>query len=193
MPGFRLDGSLASVGASSFDATGFANSLAEIRDGSLYFQSGCLYNRAAMLQLEILADELKARGIDLVVILPPLAPTAYRMFMSAPDSVVGYYRRWRADMEARGFLARVEVHDHMDGALLGADDDEFSDAIHIGEVGEARSLLNAALKSGSRLAQWIDRPIMDRFIAEKPHTISTGVQYFRSLKPPMWGGNGRGN
>lgn len=177
--GFRIDGALTPVDDVRPDPVNFKQSLEEIVDGTGHFGSKCLYDRTAMARLDMLEQELKSRGIELVLIETPLPPTAYKMFMSAPESIVGFYRQWRKDLVSHHFR---ELHLMLDGATIGGRDDEFRDSVHGGDVIQARELLAASEDPGSILKNYINRPILERIIREKTGISGLGLKYYRSLK-----------
>jgi hypothetical protein len=174
--GIRVDGSVAVAKEVPSTQHGFEHEAEQIASGEgfgYYFERGCLYDRVSMLQVHELQDFLRAQGIPMVVIVAPLPPSIFKAFMKAPDEVGGYIQNLRSDLSKADL---DEEHFNLDGAAIGATDDEFLDLIHAGDVAEARSVLAAASAPHSLLAQFIDRSalqsIIDRYAGRSQISFS---------------------
>jgi hypothetical protein len=185
--GFRLDGAISEVGARVQDANSFEASKEEIRTGTRHYAAGCSYDPTAMANLEFLQQDLDREGIKLVILLPPIAPAMYRLFMAASDDILGYFKVWQQEQAKRQF---AELHEFMDGASIGASDLEFLDAVHGGDISEARMLLKGAERQGSILADIINRPFLERLVREHPDVIAVEMSYYRSADRLASGGIG---
>jgi hypothetical protein len=179
--GFRLDGALLSVNAEVPAPTAIAEALHEVETGTKHFLSGCYYNPVPMADLEMLRQELDQQGIKLVVLLPPIAPTVYRKFISAPDKNSGYYRTWLRKEEKQPFPG---LYNLLDGASIGAPDSEYGDAVHGGDVSEARMLLKAAEDPKGIMKDIINRPFLERLVWERKGEFGVEMSYFRAADAP---------
>jgi hypothetical protein len=124
-----------------------------------------------------MSREMAAAGIGFVVLMPPIAPTVYRLFMAAPPDVSGYYRHWQQESSR---LNVAELHDLLDGEAVGAPDSEFSDAVHGGDISEARMLLKAAERPGSIVAGIINRTFLERLVRERAGTLAIEMSYYQA-------------
>jgi hypothetical protein len=185
--GFRLDGALMNVYGQISSPEAIADALNEVKTGTKHFLSGCYYNPAAMANLVMLRQELDRAGIALVVLLPPIAPTVYRRFIEAAPANTLYYRTWLQREATKPFPG---LYDFLDGATIGALDSEFGDAVHGGDVSEARMLLKAADDSNGIMKDIINRPFLDRIVREHHGEWLLPMAYFRAADAP--GGDAKG-
>jgi hypothetical protein len=175
--GFRLDGAIGEVDARTQDAEDFEAAKGEILTGTKHYPAGCFYDPSAMANLEFLQRDMDRDGIKLVLLLPPISPTMYRLFMAAPEEISGYYRIWQHESAKRQFS---DLHVMVDGSSIGAPDSEFADAVHGGDVSEARMLLKAAEAPRTVLAEIINRPFLERLVRERAGTFVVEMSYFKA-------------
>jgi len=175
--GFRRDGAVSDVDATSQDRVQFESAKQDIIRGAGHYPAGCLYDPTAVANLEFLRQDMDRAGIKLIIVMPPIAPVMYRLFMAAPDEISGYYKEWAQESAKRHF---PDLHDLVDGSLVGAPDSEFSEEVHGGDVSEARMLLKAAQAPGTALAEIINRPFLQRLIQERAGTVGLEMSYFQA-------------
>jgi hypothetical protein len=180
--GFRLDGAVSQVNARMQDPTDFEDAKQEVLTGTRHYPAGCYYDPVAMANLEFLQQEADRAGIKLVILLPPVAPSIYRLFAAAPAEISGYYATWQQELAKRHF---PDLHDFVDGAAIGATDTEFADAVHGGDVSEARMLLKAAEAPGTVLADIINRPFLTALVAAHAGKLAVELAYFRAAQVMM--------
>jgi hypothetical protein len=186
--GFRTDGAISEIHGRMQEPGTIETAKQEVLTSSrFHYRAGCLYDPIEASNLEILSRELRAQGIGFVVLMPPIAPSVYRLFMAAPADVSGYYRTWQQERAKRNI---PELYDFLDGELVGAPDEEFSDSIHGGDISEARMLLKGAERQGSVLADIINRPFLERLVRERPGAIAVEMSYYRSADRLASGGTG---
>ena len=182
--GFRLDGSLAKLHDEMQDPSYMVEARKEIREGTLQFEGNCAYNPETMAHLLMLQNEMEKQGIRFIVHMPPISPEIYRLFRAARPDISGYFTVLLQE------LARQPLHDlhnHVDGAVVNAPDQEFSDGYHGGDVTEARSLLAASREGDTALAAIVDRPFLEKFIARYRGQVEIGLPYFETVHPVAWG------
>jgi hypothetical protein len=182
--GFRLDGSLSNVSARQQDPAEMRAAYDEPKSGTWHFEGGCHFDPEAMAHLQMLQDEMTAQGITLIVHMPPISPRMYQLFMAARPDVVDYYRTFLRKVPDHHF---PYLYNHVDGATIGAPESEFEDAVHGGDVAEARSLLAAADAPGSPLAAIVNRPFLEKLIRERHGDLVVEMAYFRAVHPVAWG------
>jgi hypothetical protein len=175
--GFRLDGAVSEINERMQNVEDFESAKQEIITGTRHYPAGCYYDPTAMAYLKLLQHEMDQAGIKLVLMLPPIAPSAYRLFMVAPADISGYYKTAQQEMAKQGF---ADLHVLVDGGAIGAPDSEFADAVHGGDISEARMLLKAAQAPGTVIAEIIDRPFLERLIRERPGVLVVEMSYFQA-------------
>ncbi len=139
--GYRADGSRDygrryTAQDPTFDDQGFANTLGRLASADGPFEHGRHAAAARFAQFDALLSELKQQKITPVVILTPLAGRVLAA-MTEMGEAFGYVA------EVRAYLAGLEIesYDFLDPAALAADDCEFVDGFHGGEVVYQRILL----------------------------------------------------
>ena len=182
--GFRLDGSLSTVDARAQDPSEMRAAYDEPRMGTWHFQGGCRFDPQAMAHLQMLQDEMTRQGITLILHMPPISPQMYRLFMAARPDVADYYRTFLREAPNHHFSY---LYNHVDGASIGAPESEFEDAVHGGDVAEARSMLVAADASNSPLAAIVNRPFLQKLTRERRGELLVELAYFRKAKGANWG------
>jgi hypothetical protein len=156
----------------------------EIREGTLQFEGNCAYNPETMAHLVMLQDDLEKQGIHLIIHMPPIAPDIYRRFRAARPDISGYFTVLLQQLVRQPLH---DLHNHVDGAVIGAPDGEFSDGYHGGDVTEARSILAASREGHSALAGIVNRPFLEKFIATHQGDVGIGLPYFETVHPVAWG------
>ena len=167
--GYRADGSR-DYGQRYFDADptfddqGFANTLARltIADGPFEFGDKVAADRLA--QFDAMLKSLGDLGVIPVVILPP-----YSQPLMAAMAEMGNAYDYVAQVRAYVSGLKVESHDFLDGARIGADDCEFIDGFHGGEIVYQRMLAHIVENNPqSALAALVDLPSLRASIAAAP-------------------------
>ncbi len=182
--GFRLDGSMHNINGFLQDPAFMEEARKQIREGTLQFEGNCAYNPETMAHLMMLQEDMERQGIRLIVHMPPIAPDIYRRFRAARPDISGYFTVLLEQ------LARQRLHDfhnHVDGAVIGAPDIEFSDGYHGGDVTEARSILAASQKGDTALAGIVNRPFLEKFIAMHHGEVVVGFPFYAATQPVAWG------
>lgn len=182
--GFRLDGSLSTVRDVAQDPAEMQAAYQEPRNGTGHFEGGCYFDPQAMAQLQMLQDEMTRQGITLILHMPPISPKMYKLLLAARPDVGGYYQTFLRQARRHHF---PYLYNHVDGAQIGALESEFQDAVHGGDVAEARSILAAADVVGSPLADLINRPFLEKMIRECRGELLVGLGYFRHTTAVNWG------
>lgn len=182
--GFRLDGSLSTVTDVPQRAAEMQAAYQEPRNGTWHFEGGCYFDPQAMAQLQLLQDEMRRDGVILVLHMPPISPHMYQLFMAARPDVVGYYKIFLGLLRHHNF---PNFFNHTDGGEIGARESEFEDAVHGGDVSEARSILAAANAPGSVLAPIVNRRFLQRFVRERSGDLEVALAYFRRAPSVAWG------
>jgi hypothetical protein len=177
--GFRLDGAISEVETRMQDQADFEAAKQEVLTGTRHYPAGCHYDPAAMTDLETLQQEADRAGVSLIIILPPVAPSIYRLFATAPANISGYYATWQRERAKRHF---PDLHDLVDGAKIGAADSEFADAVHGGDVSEARMLLKAAEAPGTILGEIINRAFLEQLVRDHVGKLAVEMAYFRGAR-----------
>jgi hypothetical protein len=178
--GFRLDGAVSEVDERMQDPLDFEAAKQEVLTGTKHYPAGCHYDPGVMADLEVLQQDADRSGIKLIILLPPVAPSVYRLFAAAPEGIYGYYATWLQEATGRHL---PDIHVLVDGGEIGASDSEFADAVHGGDVSEARMLLKAAESPGTALARIIDRPFLERLVDTHAGKLVVEASYFRAARP----------
>lgn len=113
----------------------------------------------AIGKLKVLLDELRAAGIEVTLLLPPVAPPVLAELTAEPDQVL--IPEWQAAVQGLG----APVLDLQRAAKIGSDQCEFIDGFHGGEVTYLRILDLIAEHGAPVLAEAIDRDEVQRMIA----------------------------
>lgn len=119
----------------------FKNTIRRINEGSNRFEHGDNFNHANVLALQNLVDDLDESGVEVVVVIPPLAPSVVR-FMSERLELYGYLVEFLNKGEDMGWL------DYQDVESIGAEDCEFIDGFHGGDVVYHRMMLDMSERVG---------------------------------------------
>jgi hypothetical protein len=182
--GFRLDGSLSSVDSRQQDVVQMQEARREPVDGTWHFEGGCHFDPQAMAHLQMLQDEMTQQGIRLILHVPPISPDMYRLFRAAREDVSGYYRIFLEREKRQRF---TDLHVNVDGAAIGALESEFEDAVHGGDVSEARSILAASRVPNSALAGIVNRSFLEKLVSERQGELLVELAYFRKARGAAWG------
>ena len=165
--GYRPDGSRDyglrySGGDPTFDDAGFANSLSRIDRGDSQFEYAERADADRIDGINKLLKYLISEDITPVVVMPPLARRVLDK-MATRGADYGYF----ADMRKYAARHEMEAYDFTEPESLGADDCEFVDGFHGGEVVYQR-LLAAIVERNpeSVLAAYVDADALERSIGE---------------------------
>ena len=112
--------------------------------------------------------------------MSPISPKMYQLFMAARPDVVDYYRTFLLQAPRHHFSY---LYNHVDGAVISAPESEFEDAVHGGDVAEARSILTAANEPRSALAPIVNRAFLEKFTRERRGDLNVELAYFRNVHP----------
>ncbi len=140
--GYRADGSRDYGqryfdGDPTFDDRNFSNTLARLPIGDGPFEFGDTAAPERLGQFDKMLETLASMGITPVVILPPYS----ERLLAAMAAMPGAYD-YVADVRAYVAGLAVESYDFLDPELIGADDCEFVDGFHGGEIVYQRMLVH---------------------------------------------------
>lgn len=111
-------------------------------------------------RMEALVKRLQEHDVETILVLPPVAPAIYDWLQAQPEpNIVNEVRRRLGTLPALTF----DLHDPHS---IGTDGCEFVDGIHGGEVTYLRVLDAIAADPSSHLTEAVDRPMIQRLIAE---------------------------
>jgi hypothetical protein len=163
--GYRPDGSRDyglrySGNDPTFDDQAFANTLSRIERADAQFAYGKSGDGERFRQIDLLLRFLTAEGITPVIVLPPLARRVLDKMASRGEDF-GYF----ADLREYTATLKSEAYDFTEPESLGADDCEFVDGFHGGEVVYQRIIANIiAQNPNSALAPYVDTGALNRSI-----------------------------
>jgi hypothetical protein len=171
--GYRADGSRDygrryTAQDPTFNDQGFANTLARLASADGPFEHGNHAAAARFAQFDALLANLQREGVTPVVILTPLAGRVLAAIRGMGEAF-GYVA------EVRAYLAGLEVesYDFLDPAALGADDCEFVDGFHGGEVVYQRILLAIVERNpASALAPLLDATALRAAAASSGYALA---------------------
>ena len=145
--GYRPDGSRDyglrySGNDPTFDDQGFANTLRRIERGVVQFKHAQQAASARYRLIDQMLHYLHSEGVTPVVVMPPLAGPVLELMMarSADFSYLTAIREYLAAL-------KFETYDFTEPGYLGADDCEFVDGFHGGEVVHQRMIANIILQN----------------------------------------------
>lgn len=113
----------------------------------------------ALAKLQGLVDKLQAQGVEVTLLLPPVAPPVLAQLTGTPDNTL-MPALWPA-LHGLG----VPIIEVQDPATINSATCEFIDGFHGGEVTYLRILDQIASYEGGILAQAIDHDLVRRLIA----------------------------
>ncbi len=118
------------------------------------------FSEESWQRLIALVQGLQDRGTDVILVLPPVAQPIFDWLNEQPEpNLVKELQRRLPTLPALTF-------DFHDPASIGTDGCEFVDGIHGGEVTYLRVLDAIAADPSADLEQAVDRPLVQRLIAE---------------------------
>jgi hypothetical protein len=142
--GFRPDGSR-DYGARyfgidpTFDDKNFANARSRVHNGTSLLNYGEQIDRGRLATLTRIAARLQEAGVEVVGVLPPLAPTVVGLINEQPQQYA-YMPRAREAMRS----LPIKVFDFLESQSLQTSDCEFADGLHAGDITYQRMLLSMA-------------------------------------------------
>ena len=142
--GFRPDGSR-DYGARyfgtdpTFDDKSFANSRALVSNGEGLLRFGQTIDEGRLAILTRVIGRLNGAGIEVVAVLPPMAPTVIDL-IKRRNNDYAYIPLARAAFQS----LPVKVFDFVESESLGNSECEFADGLHAGDVTYQRMLLRMA-------------------------------------------------
>lgn len=184
--GFGPDGSLYSFEAPSADlAQRFASAQSMIATGEGQMVHHCQLSAPALDALDQFVAETEAQGTKVALLLAPLPSTVWKMMRASGQ--YDYVDQLRAALKSR---QKSRFIDDFELGTLGADDCEFGDVIHGGEVAYMRMIRDIPTHLGAPWDHWIDVARLDHMIANnKEHVIvaDDGVGTFeKKMRDSVW-------
>jgi hypothetical protein len=162
--GYRRDGSFQIAGRESFD---------EVRDrmakGVRRYEPAEEISEPLAAEVERFAADARARGIDVVAIMPPWAPTIYDEMHA-----IGKWRyvdKVQAALAPRFAAHGQAIYDYSDVRDLGLGDDAFYDGHHPSERVWGVILLDVA-KKDDRIAKAIDAARIEQMLHASADSLS---------------------
>lgn len=152
----------------------FRETLDEVQStsGKNFRFPGAAFSDAYWQQFVTLIAKLEEAGVEIVLFMPPIAGPLHKWVAAQPEpNMVNEVRRRLASLETPFF-------DFHDPRTLGTPDCEFVDGQHGGEVTYLRILRALAEAKAAGIHEIVDRPLIDRLIAE-----NTGRASLRSADP----------
>lgn len=119
----------------------FENTLRRINQGVSRFEYGDNVNLNHVLALQNLVNYLRDSGVDVVVVIPPLAPSVIS-FLNDKSELYGYIVEFLKKCDAMGCL------NYHDVISFGTEDCEFIDGFHGGDVVYHRMIIDMSRKLG---------------------------------------------
>jgi hypothetical protein len=115
---------------------------------------------------------LRASGVEVVVVLPPVEPGMLDLFRRTPDTA-RFWRDLAPQVRARCRAYSVPFHDFTDPRVLGADHRAFFDWLHASEWLAARGLLAMLEDPSARaaLAPFVERRTLSEDLESAPSTL----------------------
>lgn len=126
---------------------------------------------AAIADLRSLVEALRADGIEVTLLLPPIAAPVLAELTAAPDQIL--IPQWQTAMQGLG----APVIDAQDPTSVASEQCEFIDGFHGGEVTYLR-ILERIAGGSDVLASAIDQASVERLIA-----ANAGHARIRELRP----------
>ncbi|KIL97742.1 hypothetical protein CCC_00803 [Paramagnetospirillum magnetotacticum MS-1] len=151
-------------------------------DAGTYTYGGTL-NRQAMLETHAFVERMRAEGIPVILVAPPVSHAAMAAMRRHPQAFA-YVEAWRRAMSEQFPGIFFDFHDP---ATVSLDDREFYDAVHGGEVTYMRMTLAMARAPDSPLAGIADEAWLESKIAAHAGTTTVaddplGRAYNRLLR-----------
>ncbi len=187
--GFGPDGSLFRlVSQGDADPTaGIKNrsqsDIAALRRGQGRFPTDCRVSNKNMALIGMLGTELAGRGIDLIVIAPPITSALLRAVEKIP-AANAYMTTWRRRIKE----AWPQTYDFTDPRSIGSSDCEFYSGIHGGEVTYARIFRALAESGNKRLARMLNVKNLNRIIAVGRNKITVALEFPEKIRKVELGG-----
>ena len=147
------------------------------------FPPNCTVSHEGLSHLAMLGTELANRGINLIVIAPPIT-SALLKAVKKSTAANTYMSQWRQRLKE----AWPQTYDFTDPRSIGSSDCEFYDGIHGGEVAYAR-IFRALAKSGpKRLKQVLNVKNLDQVIAIGKNKITVALRFPETVRAIELGG-----
>lgn len=156
--GYRSDGSY-SIGADGVVA--FDDTYNRMAKGVRRFQWGSDVSPELVNEVAAFLDEAGKRGIHVVALMPPYAPTVYDRLLASErfGYVPRVYPALKNVFESRGH----SLYDFSDVRALGMTDADFYDGFHGSEKLFARLMLEVS-KTDSKMAAAVDAPRIQQML-----------------------------
>lgn len=138
-------------GAIDVKDAGFEASMKNIARGAGNFPHGEEVSAERWRKFMDVLATMKARGTEVVLFLPPIAPTVYEKMMESGE--FGYIDDLVRRLRAQDVF---EFYDYTDPATIGATDCEFRDGLHGGTIVYRRVLRDMAQKTQTSLPRRLD-------------------------------------
>ncbi|MBK9705045.1 MAG: hypothetical protein IPO75_17295 [Betaproteobacteria bacterium] len=149
----------------------FQNTFDRIQMGDRRFQYAEHVSEKALLELDALLRECKARGIYVAAFLPPFAHAVFEKMQSMPKQY-GYLRELEPSLRLIFNKSGFSLYDSSDLASLGASDKETIDGFHGSEKAYLRLFLKM-IESDLRLKTFARDPafLRGRLDAASDHVV----------------------
>jgi hypothetical protein len=178
--GFRWDGSYAYTDFARVRATlpdfEFKDTLKRIERGERRFEPGDDVDPNAITELRELLAAARARGLNVVAILPPFAPTVERALRASPRHA--YVQKIHAAIAPVFAAAGYRVVDFTSCEALGCSDEEFYDGFHPGPKADARLLARLADE-----VPWLDAIVDQDELRMRVARAGAGTELSEVLAP----------
>jgi hypothetical protein len=125
------------------------------------FVDSCASPEEAISHIEGIRNELATQNVKLVFLAPPMPP--HIATLMERTGRYGYVKGWRDAMKKR-FPDFIDLHD---AAQYGAQNCEFTDGFHAGEVATMRSLIRAA-EEDRDFASLLNLPLLKDLVKYHP-------------------------
>lgn len=139
---------------------GFQDTLREMTEDNSRFRHGTTINSESLSLFLEFIDKINAAGIDVIIILPPHAPSIAKAMASMQDAYA-YIDDLRHKLRESG----IHYYDFHDGNMLGTNDCEFYDGSHPGDITNARVLRSLINTKGSKLKEFLNMHAIDSAIS----------------------------
>lgn len=154
-----------------------------LKQGKGKFQSNCAVSKESLSHLTMFGTELANKGIDLIVIAPPITSALLKVVAKTP-SINAYMSHWRQSLKE----AWPQTYDFTDTRSIVSSDCEFYDGIHGGEVAYARVFRSLIKSNNKRLKQILNVKKLDQVISIGKNKITVALEFPEKVRAIELGG-----
>lgn len=162
--GFRRDGSYQYTGLITKPEEGydyhFKETLSRIQDLRQRFEGGAVVSEHALAETRLILEDAKKRGITVVAVMPPFAPTIREAMRKSGHHQ--YLDALPAPLQKVFDEAQVPLFDFTSCDQLGCTDAEFVDGYHGGDTVYARLTLEMA-----KTVPWLQERVLATSLKEQ--------------------------